>query len=173
MATFLSRQFRTFDPCKQLWCSHPDNPYFCKTKKGPPLDGTECAPGKVISYVHVLLCLFCPVLWFCLTPSPHSGATKVTACGRMPTKWSKMEPGVSGASMAHALAPAGRASASELASATTLCMLSTVLSVRIANENHWYPSVLFIIRFTYMDGCNFSEMKRIICLELNHTGSRG
>ncbi|XP_066205594.1 A disintegrin and metalloproteinase with thrombospondin motifs 14 isoform X2 [Saccopteryx leptura] len=38
--------FTTFDPCKQLWCSHPDNPYFCKTKKGPPLDGTECAPGK-------------------------------------------------------------------------------------------------------------------------------
>ncbi|NXO05400.1 ATS14 metalloproteinase, partial [Rhinopomastus cyanomelas] len=38
--------FRTFDPCKQLWCSHPDNPYFCKTKKGPPLDGTECSPGK-------------------------------------------------------------------------------------------------------------------------------
>ncbi|XP_077457021.1 A disintegrin and metalloproteinase with thrombospondin motifs 3 [Stigmatopora argus] len=38
--------FRTFDPCKQLWCSHPDNPYFCKTKKGPPLDGTECGPGK-------------------------------------------------------------------------------------------------------------------------------
>lgn len=40
-------QFRTLDPCKQLWCSHPDNPYFCKTKKGPPLDGTMCAPGKV------------------------------------------------------------------------------------------------------------------------------
>ncbi|XP_042719149.1 A disintegrin and metalloproteinase with thrombospondin motifs 14 isoform X6 [Lagopus leucura] len=38
--------FRTFDPCKQLWCSHPDNPYFCKTKKGPPLDGTECSLGK-------------------------------------------------------------------------------------------------------------------------------
>ncbi|KAG2455697.1 A disintegrin and metalloproteinase with thrombospondin motifs 2-like [Polypterus senegalus] len=38
--------FRTFDPCKQLWCSHLDNPYFCKTKKGPPLDGTLCAPGK-------------------------------------------------------------------------------------------------------------------------------
>ncbi|XP_078284662.1 A disintegrin and metalloproteinase with thrombospondin motifs 14 isoform X2 [Rhinoraja longicauda] len=38
--------FRSFDPCKQLWCSHPDNPYFCKTKKGPPLDGTECSPGK-------------------------------------------------------------------------------------------------------------------------------
>lgn len=40
-------QFRTYDPCKQLWCSHPDNQYFCKTKKGPPVDGTECAPGKV------------------------------------------------------------------------------------------------------------------------------
>ncbi|MCJ8738897.1 hypothetical protein PDJAM_G00040950 [Pangasius djambal] len=39
--------FRTYDPCKQLWCSHPDNQYFCKTKKGPPVDGTECAPGKV------------------------------------------------------------------------------------------------------------------------------
>ncbi|XP_078453852.1 A disintegrin and metalloproteinase with thrombospondin motifs 3-like isoform X1 [Lampetra fluviatilis] len=38
--------FRTFDPCKQLWCSHPDNPYFCKTKKGPPLDGTECGTSK-------------------------------------------------------------------------------------------------------------------------------
>uniref|UniRef100_A0A8C6Y3U6 ADAM metallopeptidase with thrombospondin type 1 motif 14 n=1 Tax=Naja naja TaxID=35670 RepID=A0A8C6Y3U6_NAJNA len=38
--------FRTFEPCKQLWCSHPDNPYFCKTKKGPPLDGTECASGQ-------------------------------------------------------------------------------------------------------------------------------
>uniref|UniRef100_A0A8C1V8L3 ADAM metallopeptidase with thrombospondin type 1 motif, 14 n=1 Tax=Cyprinus carpio TaxID=7962 RepID=A0A8C1V8L3_CYPCA len=39
-------RFRTYDPCKQLWCSHPDNQYFCKTKKGPPVDGTECAPGK-------------------------------------------------------------------------------------------------------------------------------
>lgn len=43
----LTTQFQTFEPCKQLWCSHPDNPYFCKTKKGPPLDGTECAPGQV------------------------------------------------------------------------------------------------------------------------------
>lgn len=47
LARFFLFQFRTFDPCKQLWCSHPDNPYFCKTKKGPPLDGTECAAGKV------------------------------------------------------------------------------------------------------------------------------
>lgn len=43
-----SAQFQTFEPCKQLWCSRPDNPYFCKTKKGPPLDGTECAPGQVL-----------------------------------------------------------------------------------------------------------------------------
>uniref|UniRef100_A0A8C9TYC3 ADAM metallopeptidase with thrombospondin type 1 motif 2 n=1 Tax=Scleropages formosus TaxID=113540 RepID=A0A8C9TYC3_SCLFO len=38
--------YRTFDPCKQLWCSHPDNPFFCKTKKGPPIDGTMCDRGK-------------------------------------------------------------------------------------------------------------------------------
>ncbi|XP_071267315.1 A disintegrin and metalloproteinase with thrombospondin motifs 2-like isoform X2 [Salvelinus alpinus] len=38
--------YRTFDPCKQLWCSHPDNPFFCKTKKGPPIDGTMCGDGK-------------------------------------------------------------------------------------------------------------------------------
>uniref|UniRef100_A0A4W3I345 ADAM metallopeptidase with thrombospondin type 1 motif, 3 n=1 Tax=Callorhinchus milii TaxID=7868 RepID=A0A4W3I345_CALMI len=46
--------FSTFDPCKQLWCSHPDNPYFCKTKKGPPLDGTECDPGKWCYQGHCL-----------------------------------------------------------------------------------------------------------------------
>ncbi|XP_067886511.1 A disintegrin and metalloproteinase with thrombospondin motifs 3-like isoform X1 [Heterodontus francisci] len=46
--------FRTFDPCKQLWCSHPDNPFFCKTKKGPPLDGTECGPGKWCYQGHCL-----------------------------------------------------------------------------------------------------------------------
>uniref|UniRef100_A0A669CLP5 ADAM metallopeptidase with thrombospondin type 1 motif, 2a n=1 Tax=Oreochromis niloticus TaxID=8128 RepID=A0A669CLP5_ORENI len=34
------------DPCKQLWCSDYNNPFFCKTKKGPPLDGTKCGPGK-------------------------------------------------------------------------------------------------------------------------------
>uniref|UniRef100_A0AAZ3RXC9 ADAM metallopeptidase with thrombospondin type 1 motif, 2 n=1 Tax=Oncorhynchus tshawytscha TaxID=74940 RepID=A0AAZ3RXC9_ONCTS len=37
--------YSTYDPCKQLWCSHPDNPFFCKTKKGPPIDGTKCSPG--------------------------------------------------------------------------------------------------------------------------------
>ncbi|KAL1261838.1 hypothetical protein QQF64_007103, partial [Cirrhinus molitorella] len=38
--------YRPFDPCKQLWCAHPDNPFFCKTKKGPPIDGTKCGDGK-------------------------------------------------------------------------------------------------------------------------------
>uniref|UniRef100_UPI003AADB998 A disintegrin and metalloproteinase with thrombospondin motifs 2-like n=1 Tax=Centroberyx gerrardi TaxID=166262 RepID=UPI003AADB998 len=38
--------YSTYDPCKQLWCSHHDNPFFCKTKKGPPIDGTKCGPGK-------------------------------------------------------------------------------------------------------------------------------
>uniref|UniRef100_A0A3Q2EFS0 A disintegrin and metalloproteinase with thrombospondin motifs 2-like n=1 Tax=Cyprinodon variegatus TaxID=28743 RepID=A0A3Q2EFS0_CYPVA len=38
--------YRTYDPCQQLWCSHPDNPFFCKTKKGPPIDGTMCGNGK-------------------------------------------------------------------------------------------------------------------------------
>nr|XP_055035395.1 A disintegrin and metalloproteinase with thrombospondin motifs 2 isoform X1 [Misgurnus anguillicaudatus] len=38
--------YSTYDPCQQLWCSHPENPFFCKTKKGPPIDGTKCATGK-------------------------------------------------------------------------------------------------------------------------------
>lgn len=46
-------QYRTFDPCKQLWCSHPDNPFFCKTKKGPPIDGTMCGNGKVFLMCHL------------------------------------------------------------------------------------------------------------------------
>ncbi|XP_017575770.2 A disintegrin and metalloproteinase with thrombospondin motifs 2 isoform X1 [Pygocentrus nattereri] len=41
-----AKQYSTYDPCKQLWCSHPENPFFCKTKKGPPIDGTKCATGK-------------------------------------------------------------------------------------------------------------------------------
>lgn len=57
-------QFRTFDPCKQLWCSHPDNPYFCKTKKGPPLDGTECAPGKVSLFLSTSSTTFGPEMYY-------------------------------------------------------------------------------------------------------------
>lgn len=43
----VSCQYTTHDPCKQLWCSDYHNPFYCKTKKGPPLDGTKCAPGRV------------------------------------------------------------------------------------------------------------------------------
>lgn len=43
----LFHQYTGQDPCKQLWCSDYHNPFYCKTKKGPPLDGTKCAPGKV------------------------------------------------------------------------------------------------------------------------------
>ncbi|TNM84399.1 hypothetical protein fugu_008577 [Takifugu bimaculatus] len=42
----LCTAYTTHDPCKQLWCSDYHNPFYCKTKKGPPLDGTKCAPGK-------------------------------------------------------------------------------------------------------------------------------
>ncbi|XP_033127268.1 A disintegrin and metalloproteinase with thrombospondin motifs 3-like isoform X2 [Anneissia japonica] len=34
--------FGAMDPCGQLWCAQPSNPFFCKTKKGPALDGTFC-----------------------------------------------------------------------------------------------------------------------------------
>ncbi|XP_035034405.1 A disintegrin and metalloproteinase with thrombospondin motifs 2 [Hippoglossus stenolepis] len=42
----LCTAYTTHDPCKQLWCSDYNNPFFCKTKKGPPLDGTKCGLGK-------------------------------------------------------------------------------------------------------------------------------
>ncbi|CAL1572512.1 unnamed protein product [Knipowitschia caucasica] len=38
--------YTVLDPCKQLWCSHYNDPFYCKTKKGPPLDGTRCGPGQ-------------------------------------------------------------------------------------------------------------------------------
>lgn len=47
MLIFFFHQYTGQDPCKQLWCSDYHNPFYCKTKKGPPLDGTKCAPGKV------------------------------------------------------------------------------------------------------------------------------
>ncbi|XP_051537327.1 A disintegrin and metalloproteinase with thrombospondin motifs 2-like [Myxocyprinus asiaticus] len=46
MGYMMCTAYSTYDPCKQLWCSHPENPFFCKTKKGPPIDGTQCATGK-------------------------------------------------------------------------------------------------------------------------------
>ncbi len=40
---FLTTQLN--DPCTHLWCSHQQSPDICKTKKGPPMDGTECGKG--------------------------------------------------------------------------------------------------------------------------------
>lgn len=35
------------DPCVHLWCSNVSSaPDVCKTKKGPPMDGTECDDGR-------------------------------------------------------------------------------------------------------------------------------
>ncbi|XP_028322105.1 A disintegrin and metalloproteinase with thrombospondin motifs 2-like isoform X2 [Gouania willdenowi] len=38
--------YPTPEPCKQLWCSDNNNPFYCRTKKGSPLDGTRCGPGQ-------------------------------------------------------------------------------------------------------------------------------
>ncbi|KDR15277.1 A disintegrin and metalloproteinase with thrombospondin motifs 3 [Zootermopsis nevadensis] len=38
----LCRTLNLPDPCSHLWCSHFSAPLVCKTKKGPPLEGTEC-----------------------------------------------------------------------------------------------------------------------------------
>ncbi|KAG8008356.1 A disintegrin and metalloproteinase with thrombospondin motifs 2 [Nibea albiflora] len=42
----LCTAYSTHEPCKQLWCADYNNPFYCKTKKGPPLDGTKCGPGR-------------------------------------------------------------------------------------------------------------------------------
>uniref|UniRef100_A0A6P7GS57 A disintegrin and metalloproteinase with thrombospondin motifs 14-like n=1 Tax=Diabrotica virgifera virgifera TaxID=50390 RepID=A0A6P7GS57_DIAVI len=34
--------FEIIEPCTHLWCGHEKTPLVCKTKKGPPLEGTEC-----------------------------------------------------------------------------------------------------------------------------------
>uniref|UniRef100_A0A669B702 ADAM metallopeptidase with thrombospondin type 1 motif, 2 n=1 Tax=Oreochromis niloticus TaxID=8128 RepID=A0A669B702_ORENI len=88
--------YRTFEPCKQLWCSHPDNPFFCKTKKGPPIDGTMCGEGKV--FIHCFITIKPDGNWgawsefgqcsrtcgggvqfrtrSCNNPTPHNGGRK-------------------------------------------------------------------------------------------------
>lgn len=43
----LCRAFEIIEPCSHLWCGHVDSPLVCKTKKGPPLEGTDCGFGKV------------------------------------------------------------------------------------------------------------------------------
>ena len=40
------RSFQLSDPCAHLWCTHNNNPELCKTKKGPPMDGTACGKNK-------------------------------------------------------------------------------------------------------------------------------
>lgn len=42
----LCRSFMLSDPCTHLWCSNRSTPLMCKTKKGPPLEGTPCGKGK-------------------------------------------------------------------------------------------------------------------------------
>lgn len=41
---------KTFDvaePCSRLWCGNSNVSESCKTKKGPPLEGTLCGDSKV------------------------------------------------------------------------------------------------------------------------------
>ena len=40
------QSFQLSDPCAHLWCTHRDTPELCKTKKGPPMDGTACGKNK-------------------------------------------------------------------------------------------------------------------------------
>lgn len=47
LLSIISKQFDDYDKCDQLWCMHYRKRYVCRTKKGPPLDGTECGPGMV------------------------------------------------------------------------------------------------------------------------------
>ncbi|XP_072165296.1 A disintegrin and metalloproteinase with thrombospondin motifs 3-like [Diadema setosum] len=37
--------FNDYNRCEQLWCMHPRKKYLCRSKKGPPLDGSTCGPG--------------------------------------------------------------------------------------------------------------------------------
>ncbi|XP_071455344.1 A disintegrin and metalloproteinase with thrombospondin motifs 2-like [Hetaerina americana] len=60
----LCHSFELPDPCTHLWCSHHSSPLVCKTKKGPPLEGTECGYEK-----------WC-VNGFCETVDRKSGTNK-------------------------------------------------------------------------------------------------
>ncbi|KAK4883298.1 hypothetical protein RN001_006617 [Aquatica leii] len=40
------RSFDIIEPCSHLWCGHEKSPLVCKTKKGSPLEGTECGFDK-------------------------------------------------------------------------------------------------------------------------------
>ena len=47
------RSFQLPDPCEHLWCAHQETPLLCKTKKGPPMDGTACGREKVKTFYVV------------------------------------------------------------------------------------------------------------------------
>uniref|UniRef100_A0A0B7A7Y9 Peptidase M12B domain-containing protein n=1 Tax=Arion vulgaris TaxID=1028688 RepID=A0A0B7A7Y9_9EUPU len=34
------------DPCGTLWCSHSSQPHLCRTKRGPPLPGSQCGAER-------------------------------------------------------------------------------------------------------------------------------
>ncbi|XP_043274016.1 A disintegrin and metalloproteinase with thrombospondin motifs 2-like [Venturia canescens] len=42
----LCRSFELPGPCSHLWCGHTSVSEVCKTKKGPPLEGTVCGKNK-------------------------------------------------------------------------------------------------------------------------------
>ncbi|KAG7208431.1 hypothetical protein KM043_014661 [Ampulex compressa] len=42
----LCKSFDIAEPCSRLWCGNTNVSQTCKTKKGPPLDGTLCGKSK-------------------------------------------------------------------------------------------------------------------------------
>ena len=60
------RSFQLADPCEHLWCAHRDTPLLCKTKKGPPMDGTACGPDKVCRKWVVYLMVMMVMLQWCV-----------------------------------------------------------------------------------------------------------
>ncbi|XP_076243278.1 A disintegrin and metalloproteinase with thrombospondin motifs 3 [Calliopsis andreniformis] len=42
----LCKSFEVVEPCSHLWCGNSNISQSCKTKKGPPLEGTECGVSK-------------------------------------------------------------------------------------------------------------------------------
>lgn len=51
----MCRAFDIIEPCSHLWCGHKNASAVCKTKKGPPLEGTECGRHKVIFFFNNIL----------------------------------------------------------------------------------------------------------------------
>ena len=62
---YFCRSFQLPDPCEHLWCAHQDTPLLCKTKKGPPMDGTACGRNKVrrFEFIRNKKEIICSVQW--------------------------------------------------------------------------------------------------------------